>query len=88
MQTVFAFDNSINYLKEKFLNNYCNFVKDFINYKTSSGENFYSYVRIDDCAVFDLSTIYHLEEYLDWAKTNNFIVKEFDASKYLINIAI
>ena len=82
MNPIFNYNDSINYLKQHFSNNYSIFVRDFINHKTSSGDNFFSYVKIDDYAVINLSTIYLLKEYLEWGKNNNFNITEFDISKY------
>jgi len=76
LETVFNYNDSISFLKNHFLDNYRSFIEDFINYKTS-GENFFSYVKIDNYAIVTITTIYNLDEYLDWARTNNLEIKEF-----------
>ena len=77
MNNIFNYNDSINYLKSKLSNNYAQFAKDFMNYKSLSGENMFDYVHLDNYAIIDLSTIYNYDDYLQWVAKNNVSAKEF-----------
>ncbi len=83
MESIFNFDNSISFLKNKFGKDYCSFAKNFTKYKFRNGNNLFDYIKIDNYAIINLSTIYDYNHYIQWLNSNNLIAKEYDIDFFL-----
>jgi hypothetical protein len=84
LDTIMNYDESIKYLKSIFTIEYSNFIKNFSDFKFNNAENF-SYVKIDNYAVTNITTIYKYDDLINWAKNNNIKLIQFDISNYLQN---
>ena len=84
LDTIMNYDESINYLKSKFTIEYSKFVENFTDFKFINVDKF-SYFKIDNYAVMNISTIYKYDDFINWVKNNDIKLIEFDISIYNLN---
>ena len=76
LETVMNYDESINYLKSKFTIDYSKFIEKFSNFKFTNVDSI-SYIKIDDYAVTNITTIYNFNDLISWSQKNNIRLIEF-----------
>ena len=84
LETIMNYDESLTYLKSKFTIEYSEFIKNFSDFKFNNAY-YFSYFKIDNYAVTNITTIYNYDDLINWAKNNNIKLIEFDISNYLLN---